>query len=202
MAHWKSPYHSIILILATLTIPIFFYYTVLVQLDSHSISLYYYSTGPLTGPHSTLISSFGPLIAPISLYYTLLANWQSLYHSTILFWPTGSPHINLMNSTYWLNESPYITLLHSAFPLAVSVSLYYSLLTHWQLLFYSTMVCWHSYSHYITLLILYLAHWQSLYQYSVYSTGQMKVSYSSLYYHSNGPTDSFSPSWIEHEFLL
>ena len=114
------------------------------------ISLLLYSAGPLAvpislyytllvhcSPYITLLYSTRPLAVPISLYHTLLVHWQSLYHYTILCWPTGSPlyHYTIL---YWPTGSPFITILYSAGPLAAHISLYYYLLALWQSLYRST----------------------------------------------------------------
>ena len=93
-----------------------------------------------------------------------MVQWQSLYQSTILYWPTDSPYSSLLSShcptysTYinfpilhWPTDSPNITLLIlSLFHLIILISVYY------------TLIC--PMTVYISLCYLLMAHWQSLYQ--------------------------------------
>ena len=84
------------------------------------------------------------MAVPISLYYTLPVHWHSLFHYTILYWPTDSPYITLLLSNcplavpisllslYWPTDSHYCTLLISSRPMTVPISLFNSLMAHWQ----------------------------------------------------------------------
>ena len=152
-------------------------------------SLYHYTIlyWPTGSPYITILYSTCPLAVPVSLYYTLLAqgqsllfsmaHWQSLYHYTILFCSTGSPYITTLYSsgplavplslyyTLWPTGSPYITILYSIahwqslyhytilyHPLAVTISLYHTLLAHWLSLYHYTILYWPTGSPYITIL--------------------------------------------------
>ena len=108
-----------------------------------------------------------------------MAHWQPLYHYTILFCSPGSP---------------FITILYSIGPLAVPISLYYTLLAHWQSLYHYTILYWHTCSPFIVLLpstspltiplthyYTLLVHWKSLY-YSTLPSGPTVSPYISILY--------------------
>ena len=137
-AHLQSVYHSDIPYIShlhSLYHPTIIYWPI----DSLYITLKY-STDPLTVPISlfynllahwqSLLSLYYTLLAhsvPLSLIYPLFAPWQSLYHSTIFYWST---------------DSPYITLLCSAGLLSVPLSLFYHFMDHWYSLYHSTILLW------------------------------------------------------------
>ena len=102
----------------------------------------------------------------ISLFISLTAHWQSLYHST--------------------KRVPYITLLLSTGPWAVPISLHYTLLAHWQSIFfiqYSTGTLTVATTLYDTL----LDHWQSLYHSTKLAHLQSICHSTKLYWHADSP---------------
>ena len=161
-----------------MTFPISLNYTLLAHCKTYITLLY--STGPRTVP-----------------FFTLLAHWQSRYHYTTVYWPTDIPFITQLYSTgprtvpfinQWHTGSHYITLYwptdsplyHSTDTLAVTISLYYSLLARWQSLYRYTGPLAVPISLYYTL----LAHWQSLYHsttlYGPTSTPNITLLFSSI----------------------
>ena len=103
LAQWQSLYYSTTLYLPTDRLHI----TLLYSIGTLTVPLSLY--WPTGSPYITLQYSTDPLTFPKSINNSLLAHWQSLYHSTILNEPTDKSYTNQKLS--WPTGSPYITLL-------------------------------------------------------------------------------------------
>ena len=97
--------------------------------------------------------------------YLLKAHWLSLWYTTIYFWPIGCP---------------CGAILSSFGPLALSMLLYYDLLTNWLSLWYATIFYWPSGPFLCNTIIFY---WPTCCFYGTLpsSTGQLAVSL--VHYH-------------------
>ena len=101
--------------------------------------LYFWPIGCLCG---ALLSSIGQLANSMLFYHLLLANWLSLWYTTIFFWPSGPFYVTLPFSTgpfvvsmvnyifYWPTDCLYGTLPSSTGPLDISMEHNHHLLTH------------------------------------------------------------------------
>ena len=82
------------------------------------------SLGPMAPSYVTLPFSTDPLVVSIVHYCLLMANWVSLWYTTIFYWPTGYLYGAQTSSTG---------------PLALPRVLYNLLLAHWLPLWYTTI---------------------------------------------------------------
>ena len=122
-----------------LAVPEVHYYLLLAQWPSLCYStIFYWPTGsiygtlpsspsPVAPSHVTLPFSTGPLAVSMVHYYLLLANWLSLWYTTIIYWPTGYLYGIQLSSTGPLTLSRVLYYLL----LAVSIIHYYLLFSHW-----------------------------------------------------------------------
>ena len=152
LLYW--PFYSLYMTLlyptGLLAVPISLYHTLLADWQSlYRFTIFYCPTDSLyestilycytNRPCITLLSYIGPLTVLILLYYSLLAHWHSLYHSTIFYWPITNPislyytllaHGQSPLSLYWHTGSHYITILLSTGLSTFPISLNYTLLAH------------------------------------------------------------------------
>ena len=96
------------------------------------------STGPLDISYGMLLSPIGSLVIHLVHYYHLLANWISLWYTTLSYWATCHPYGTLLSSTGPMD----ISLVHcypSTNSLDIPMLHYPLLLAHWISLWYTPL---------------------------------------------------------------
>ena len=157
------------------------YYLLLAHWPSLCYStIFYWPTGSLYGTLPTFPSPVAPCATYVTLPFStgplavsmvhycllllLLANWLSLWYTTIFYWPNGYLYGTQLSSTGPLALSGVLYYLL----LAISMVHYYLLVSHWLYLWYTTIFYWSTgfiYDTQLYLLTRYprlLAHWISL----------------------------------------
>ena len=85
----------------------------------------------------TLLYSIGPLSVSMVHYHLQLANWLSIWYTSIFFWPTGPPYDTLSSST-----CPLAIPMVPPGTLAISMVHYHLLLAHWLSLWCTNIFYW------------------------------------------------------------
>ena len=96
-----------------------------------ALPMIHYHIRPVAPSYVTLHISTGSLVVSMVHCYLLLANWLSLWYTTIFFWPTGYlygtqllalwPSLGYSTIFYWPTGYLCGTLLSAIVPLAISM---------------------------------------------------------------------------------
>ena len=86
----------------------------------------------------TLLFSTGPQAISTVHYFLLLAQWSSLWYTSIFYWPTGPPYGTRLSSTGPL----VVPMVHYHLLRTLPIVHYYLLQGHWLSLWYTTIFYW------------------------------------------------------------